>query len=420
MTVHAAAESVVGAPTAPPSKPPQRRGLARRLWKVPVFVWKYWIGVVLCQNLLLSLLVVGWTYRLMQRSVFKGWWKRSEIRKRETGFADFLEGAGATRPLLHWPNWFIRQNFSRRPGETGGVTAQLGDAVRSLFHSLYLNGKTGVEGLFNTWVLTLPGCALWLFAWFAGWNNSFHKGYELAWVGPTTGLLGVALFMAAMLYIPMAQARQAATGEWRSFYQLRVVRVLIRQRLRSTVLLAGLYSALSLPVTVLMTLPAFFDQMWPDLAELSDAEALAFLRVYYFRVALVAFPIYLVLKLAAARLYASAVIAALKRGRLEADDLSTDERAVLERLELLQEPEPRTRHVVLAAIGWTGTRVARVGAYGLAVFLWFTFVAQIFIGQFLFYHPVGGWLNQPLVQLPHFSYVPTDLRDAGSSVPRAE
>ena len=71
--------------------------------------------------------------------------------------------------------------------------------------SFVLNVKLGVGAIFNTWVLTLPACGLWLFAWYDGWNNSFTKGYEQAGVGPGTELLGVGLFIAAMLYVPMAQ-----------------------------------------------------------------------------------------------------------------------------------------------------------------------------------------------------------------------
>jgi hypothetical protein len=45
----------------------------------------------------------------------------------------------------------------------------------------------------------------------------------------------------------------------------------------------------------------------------------------------------------------------------------------------------------------------------LTAMVWFTFVAQIFISEFINYHPVIGWLNQPLVQLPWFHYVPGGL-----------
>jgi hypothetical protein len=44
-----------------------------------------------------------------------------------------------------------------------------------------------------------------------------------------------------------------------------------------------------------------------------------------------------------------------------------------------------------------------------AAALWFAFVAQIFVSEFFNYHPVVGWLNQPLVHLPWFRYIPAGL-----------
>ena len=53
--------------------------------------------------------------------------------------------------------------------------------------------------------------------------------------------------------------------------------------------------------------------------------------------------------------------------------------------------------------------VAFVGAV-ILVLIWFSFVAQIYITQFLNYHSGAGWMNQPLIQLPWFRYLPTSVR----------
>ena len=108
------------------------------------------------------------------------------------------------RGVAEWPNWFVAQGAERRAGGTSWWKRFAG--------SLWANLRIGVQGIFNVWVWTMPACVLWMFSWYAGWDNSFNKGYEQAWVGPTTGLLGVAMFIAAMFYVPMAQARQAVTG----------------------------------------------------------------------------------------------------------------------------------------------------------------------------------------------------------------
>ena len=56
------------------------------------------------------------------------------------------------------------------------------------------------------------------------------------------------------------------------------------------------------------------------------------------------------------------------------------------------------------ALGFLGPGAA------FAMFLvWFSFGAQIYIAQFMNYIP-DAWLNQPLVQLPLFHFIPSALR----------
>src|SRR2546429_8683233 len=89
--------------------------------------------------------------------------------------------------------------------------------------------------------------------WYDGWNNSFNKGYEQFSVGPGVSVLGILLFITAMLYVPMAQARQAVTGNWRCFYQFRLIRTLVRRRWFACFGLAALYALCSLPILVLLS-----------------------------------------------------------------------------------------------------------------------------------------------------------------------
>jgi hypothetical protein len=393
--------------------PPQvilKRTRLGKLWTGCVFLWKWLLGAVFCLNPLSSILVVGWTYRLVRRSVLKQWSKRSEVHRWRESFPAFTEAHDNTRQYTNWPNWIVEQNAlqASRQGsrEPSSVWDEITRAMLLPVRSLWLNLKIGVQGIFNTWVLTMPGCLLWLFAWHAGWNNSFHKGYEQYWVGPLCGWVGVLLFMAAMLYVPMAQVRQAATGNWRAFYQFGLVRELIRRRWLGCLMLAALYSLISLPVTILKSAPAFFPQVSPELADMTGPEASRFLLKYFFWASIAAFPAYLLLRLAAARLYASGLLSLIQDGTIADGVLERDERSDLERLDLVRyRPRPQ-RHVLIRAAGWTGGRIARSAAFAAILVIWFTFVAQIFIGEFLLYHPVVGWLNQPLVQLPWFHFGP--------------
>ena len=381
-----------------------------RWFRALVFLWKYLGGMWLCQSLLGSVVVVGWTYRLMQRTALEFWWKRSAARTQGMTFDNFMLGSERTRGLRQWPNWIVQSNREAVRLAREKVTWRNGvQLAPALVHSLRLNFRTGVAAIFNTWVLTLPGCVLWLFSWYDGWNNSFNKGYEQAVVGPLTGLLGVAVFIAAMFYVPMTQARQASTGAWRSFYQFGLVWRLVRRRWFASVGLGVLYAAASLPLVVFKVLPAYFSHMKPALSDAPAAEVLRLLNRYHFWVALVVFPAFVILRLVAARIYASALLSATQRGAVTEDELGEAEWEALHRLDLLQiKPQP-VRHVFVRMVAWAGSRAGRAVATVLLALVWFAFVAQIYASEFMNYHPGIGFLNQPLVQLPWFRYIPSAL-----------
>ncbi len=391
------------------------------IWKLMIFVWKYAVAIVLCQTFLGSILAVGWTYRLMRRAALKRWWKASQLRREGVDFYDFLSGSRTFGQSRHWPNWMVGQSPLIGPHSKPSW-------IWRLLGSLWANGIVGVQAIFNTWVLTMPACVLWLFAWFAGWNNSFNKGYEQATVGPLTGGLGVVLFVAAMFYVPMAQARQATTGSWRSFYDFRFVWRLVRHRWLGCLKLAVLYSLLSLPVIALRTAPAFFPQINPALEDATDIEILQILSSYYLASAALAFVIFVFLKLSASRTYAAAILSNLRAGRIAPGDLHPVERTALGELDLLLIPDRPPRHVIIRTVVGSG-RFAKSITIGLATaIVWFAFVSQIFVSEFLNYHPIddprgnflGGWLNQPLVQLPWFNYTPGDLWERATTGAPAE
>jgi hypothetical protein len=388
------------------------------LYRVLVFPLKFAWGMLFCQSIVGSLLVIGWSYRLAQRSILKYWWSRSPRRQQGETLAEFFAADERTRPHRHWPNWFFQQNFRDAIRRSPGLS--LGQYVVSLLqapvHSLWINFWVGVRAILNTWVLTLPAGLFWWFGWYDGWNNSFNKGYEQAVVGPLISLIGIALFIVAMFYLPLAQARQAATGEWRSFYQFRLVRSIIRQRWLSCVGLALLYSLCALPLNILKTFPTFSPVSNPVQEGLSDAEAMHFLRRLFFWSAVWMLPAYVMLRLVAARLYASGLLALVQTGRVPLTDLAANERAALDRLGLTTVQPLAERPAFMRFIAWSGTRVGRIVAGTALAWIWFTFVAQIYIAEFLNYHAALGWINQPLVQLPWFHYVPPRLKNPGEEI----
>lgn len=395
-----------------PATTPRRKSfqLGYQLYRTLLFVWKFLAGVLLTQTLAGSILVVGWTYRAAQRAVQKRWWKMSGAT--DACFCDFVQCSSFHRALGGWPNWVLEHNRAWTSAHRIPGAARIGRIWKALFHSLWLNLKIGVQGIFNTWVLTMPGCVLMLFSWYAGWHNSFNKGYEQAIVGPLTGFGGIVLFIAAMYYVPMAQMRQASTGNWRAFYQFKLVWQLIRKKWLACFGLAVLFSAFSVPVTVLKTVPEFLIQINPSLADRSPSELLGIAKTYYFYAAFVLFAAFVLLRIFAARIYAASLLENVQSGALTEDSLAENEWETLHRLDLLTVRPQQKRHLLVRTVRWLGTRMGRATT-GFALFLvWFSFIGQVYVSEFFMKSPMGrGWLNQPLVQLPWFNYIPSRLKE---------
>lgn len=366
------------------------------LKKLGAFFWKTVFATLLCQGLLTSVLVVGWTYRAMQRAALKRWMKE------QTPNATLAEAAPeipAFQHLSRWPNWFR----ASKPEES---------RLKRWFSGFWSNFRLGFAGLLTTWSLTILPMLFWNMSWYAGWNNSFNKGYEQAAYGPLLGLSGVLLFMIVMLYVPMAQARHAISGEWRSFYDFKTVRTIARERPVACLLLAAAFSLFSFPIMFLKSAPMFLDKIAPQTADMDARELLTFLNGFYFWVCLLGFGLYVALRLWAARVYAGGLMRACARGSLTASALTKFELDAFKALRVRPPGHAATDSVWLPPIR-RGFSTAIAAA---ALFVWFTFVAQIYVSEFLNYHPIRGWLNQPLVNAPWFSYIPQALREAASAL----
>jgi hypothetical protein len=412
------AQSGTSGPLGPPAflpafeaTPLQAKPRTSRWTRFPLFFWKLYLGMRACLSLTGGMMALGWSYRLAQRSALKRWWKLAPRGPESKSFGDFARGDDSTRPHLRWPNWVVRPGFfeacRQNSGEKGST--YLWRLLREGTASLRRNFWIGLQGLFNTWVLTLPACVLMAFAWYDGWHNSFNKGYEQAFVGPAVSFVGIFALIGAMYYLPMAQARQAVTGEWKAFYQFRLVWEVIRHRWLSSLGLAALYTLLCLPLTVLKVAPTFLQQAHPQMEFLTDAEVVRMLNRYFFWCGIYIFPAFALLRVVAARVYASALVEGLQRGWFCHESLGSFEARALQRLNLVYpRPEPR-RHPVLKIVRWAGTRLGRGVSYTLLFFIWFGLIAQTYIAQFFKFSGSVAWLNQPLIHAPWFRSVPSRI-----------
>jgi hypothetical protein len=304
-----------------------------------------------------------------------------------------------------------RELFAATPENERPLLRLLWRAPLVLFGSLKRNLLLGLACIIGTWCWTGWGSLLMMFSWEFGWLNSFHKGYELAFVGPATGILGLLLLIAALFYVPMAQLHFAATGDLRAFFDVRFVWRLVRARLSAYVLLASAIVFLSLIVEVLKIIPLGVGNTdW--FAGLSDKEALAFLHSYYFWCSYALVIGLLITHALGAAVYRSAVLKVLRRGWVQREQLHPRLAHFFDVLNLMPEPSPTADLTPGLVLRKGGRRVYRALLYTALFLVWFGFIARTYVGEFFNYHPVQGFLNHPTIQLPAFDYVPHALEEA--------
>lgn len=371
---------------------PGRRPLP---WRLLMAVWKYAFGVLLCLTPVTAILTVGWTYRLMQRSTLKRWHRLSGFGADGTRFVDFALADSRTSEHVGWPNWL----FGTRDAEwrIDGGPGRVMMLPKRIAGSFWANLRTGIQASLNTALLVLPCGALWLLSWWGGWQNSFHKGYEQAWVGPVVGILGIVLFILVMTYVPMAQARQAAAGTWRAFWDFPLIRRLLRRRRLSGLGLAILYGLAAAPILGVKVAPMIMGEQFEGL---TAAELEAFANRYYLLGTAALFPLHVLVRLAAARYYARAMFDCVRAGEVQLEELSPYEREALGRLRVAAAPSA-PRHPV----GRLAASLPRAIIVVLTFAAWFGIAAQLYIAQFLNY-AWFNWLNHPLILLPWIRYLP--------------
>ncbi|MEM8596797.1 MAG: hypothetical protein AAGF76_10050 [Pseudomonadota bacterium] len=305
------------------------------------------VAVFLALHPLGAVLVLGWMLRLMRHEAA------------ETRRALIAGEPGCRAPLPGWltPVSADGARFTGPPGRRLG--------------GLWLNLANGIAATITVFAGTLPFTLLWLVSWWAGWENSFNKGYEQSWVGPVVGMLGVALALPLLARLPMALAHQAVKGRLSAFFARRPVGELIEAAGWRYVWLALLSAIAALPLFVFQALPTFVEEWRPGLADSSPEEIKTFIARYRLLATTYLVLVLIALRRMAARLHARASLA------LEAQGLSAG---------------PRRGPIRL------GVWVRRLLTWAC----WFAVIAQVFVAQFV-NHQWVVWLLPPLSALPWFA-----------------
>jgi hypothetical protein len=218
------------------------------------------VGTLLCTGPVTAVIALGW---LMRRS---GYLARTRF--------------GAAEEV---PGWLFG------PRETGGRAS--GRVVRAL-GGLGANIRSGLLALAALLIWTLPFTLLWLGAWWAGWENSFNKGYEQAFVGPSVFLAGAVLAALILPALPLMLSHVAAEDRLSAAFDLRRLRSVIAQsgwRIPALSLIAAVFAlpfaaARGLVTTATDWAPWIADLSPDDLAALQGRITLGLAALAFFTV----------------------------------------------------------------------------------------------------------------------------------------
>ncbi|MBL9052572.1 MAG: hypothetical protein JNN02_02475 [Tabrizicola sp.] len=213
-----------------------------RLARLGRFVLNGVVGSLLCSGPVTAILALGWLTR----------WSGHRSRDR---FGRAAEG----------PGWLMGpRELQGRP------TSSLVRAVGGLA----ANVRAGIMALTALLAWTLPFALLWLGAWWAGWENSFNKGYEQAAIGPITFLTGWFVAAPVLPALPLILAHLAAEDRLGAAFELRRLRSLIAQAGWRIPALSVVTAVLALPFLAARGLITLAPSVWPGIEDMGP-EAIA-------------------------------------------------------------------------------------------------------------------------------------------------
>ena len=355
---------------------------------------KFFIGALLLLTPLTALIVLGWLQRLTERKSAKYLSRHYGVREqRQLRIHDTT-----SMSRHHWPGLFVHDGF-RLTIDDQSLSSGRAEKRRMSFLSLWFGGlwdnlKAGVQSLIALAILTLPFGALWFLGWWSGWQNSFTKGYEQAFAGPTISLLGVILSLAALSYLPMALAHLSLERRIAAFFEFGKVIKLIHASAWRYISLSIAFVIASFPVFLATAAPVFIENIKPGFLDMPPQALDEFKDAYHFWMSVYILMALIILRSWTARIYAQSAVNAYSIDEAEWRDTRLIGFASEEGLNL-GAPSPRSR---------PRSRPGKIRAIILTVLLpiiWFGLVAQTYVGQFMNYK-WWNWLNHPLIQIPWF------------------
>jgi len=319
------------------------------VWRLPVrgvtLLKDVLFGTLLCMTAAGAVVVFGWLARRMNWTVARAW---GDVRER--------------------PGWIL--------GPTGRGT------LARVLGGLASNIRAGILFLIGVSIWTLPLMLAWLGAWWAGWENSFNKGYEQADIGPMIWLAATLVLLPILAHIPLMLAHAASEDRLGAMFELRRIQSLGIAAGWRLPALAFLSVLGALPFLGLRTAPVFIEGIVPGFADMTGPERLQVAQGLVLFTGFAAFTIAAYLRWRAACIYAAAASRAAQHPRFF----------------LLWEDHPAAmQRPVKKAPSMSASFLWR----SLACLIWAVLPIMIVIGQFMNYSWVG-WLTHPVIGLPWY------------------
>lgn len=326
------------------------RGLTYRLSALA----KYAVAVALALTPFTAFLVLGWLARIMRREAVIAC-LRANLDVTRASALGLIQADPALAEFARFPGWW-----------TG----------------LWRTAVDGLRSVIVVAALTLPFGLMLLIAWWAGWENSFNKGYEQAWVGPLLGLTAVGFGIIILSHLPMSVAHFAAERRLRAAFDIIVIRRLIRAVRWRYVLLSLATVLLAAPLYLAQILPTFMEKINPALINADAATAAKIAFQWHLGATFYLVAILIILRSWAARLYGRAAF-----GLAPEHDTTVIE---------------MTRPIASTSGDRKQARRGRLGgivAGTITAAAWLGFFVMLYIAQFA-NHAWWNWINHPIVGLP--------------------
>jgi hypothetical protein len=201
------------------------------------------LGTLLCLTPVGAIVALGWQLRAMRRAA-------AETALRRAGMNHVAARVAADAGSIAQP----------------GLVMGQGRGLVRLVGGLAANLRSGLAALVPVAAYAgLPGGGLAL-AWYAGWQNSFAKGYENAAIGPALFLPLMLVAALALAHLPLALAHMAVERRIGAAFELRRLRALAAASgWRYLVVSAG-FVLLAFPWLLLRVLPVFAHGFDPAIA----------------------------------------------------------------------------------------------------------------------------------------------------------